>query len=136
MKTKICIFGMFIFVLLFVGCAGPQHYHYVKVGKVEGDVWARNLGSRAQMIGGKNEIGIVLPVEGIPVQVDAQGDAPLQGTVLTINEVGGSLYFEEAFVGTQNIPIPEAFRALYKNSNGNPFGIELENGDGDSGDSN
>ena len=120
------IIGCFLlFGLLVSGCStGPAHYHHVKVGEVTGDVWARKLGSRAQMEGGKNQIGIGVPIDGIPVRVDAEGTAPILGTIITIDKVGGSLYIEEALVGTQNVNIPEAFRALYKNANGDPFAFK------------
>jgi len=125
MKDNLTIgFAILIIILaLFVFAAcGPQHYHYVKVGKVTGDVWARNIGSRSQMIGGVNDLGIGIPIEGVPLRIDSKGEAPMQGTVLIIGEVNGCLYFEEAYVGTQNIPIPESIEALYKY--GDPFEIK------------
>ena len=35
---------------------------------------------------------------------------------------------------TQNVDIPKAFKSLYKNSNGDPFKMEVD--DGDTGNSN
>jgi len=129
MKEKLALgFGLIVMILcavsmfMLAGCAGPQRYHYVKVGPVKGDVWVKNIGTRAQMEGGTNEIGVGIPVEGVPLKVDAKGDAPMQGTVIIISEVGGSLYFEDAFGGTQNVPIPEAIEALYKY--GDPFEVK------------
>jgi len=126
MKTKISSFLLIMFGMFVMSGCGATHYYYVNVGKVDGDVWARKLGSRSQMRGGESEFGLAIPIEGIPTKMYTEGDSPLLGTTIRIEEIGGSLYIEEAFVGTQNVPIPEAFRALYKNSNGDPFAIEGE----------
>jgi len=111
----------FLSMMSLKGCAGSQHYHYVNIGTVEGTAWIRDIGSRGQMAEGANSWNLGIPIDGVPLKARAEGESPLQGTVIYIDRIGGDLFYDKAFVGTQGVDLPDAIDRLYQY--GDPFDV-------------
>ena len=111
--------------LLSIGCAQFEKNNIVFRG-VGGDVWIRSIASDNQQSNGESTNIAAstsgLPVEGIPeIETSLAGNGLFAGHSVTIEDVSGSVFIEEAANRNQGVKIGESLEKLFVP--GDPFAV-------------
>ncbi len=111
--------ALFLFVvlnilLLIAGCGGGARGTRVHMGVVGGNFWWRDVASGSmQPTGGRTDLDVSVPVEGLPVGGSMGSNSLVGISSLQIDSVSGDVIMESALTGTIGVDIPEALSRIY-----------------------